>query len=287
MKFIGAHVDTTPDLSYAPLYAAELGARAFALNLVDPSKWRSPELTDEIAGRFRTNCATLGFKPFQILPHAGFVINLCSPDSKKLNLSRLAMVDEMNRARKLGLTMLNFHPGAHLKQMSEDDALTLVSESLNRILDKTEGVTAVIENTAGQGSNVGYSFGQLGAIIDRVEDKTRVGVCIDTAHAFAAGYNLSVPAGYDAAWEDFDRTVGFSYLRGVHLNDSQRAFSSRIDRHASIGKGEIGMDFFARLMNDKRFNNIPMILETPDPSLWKAEIAGLYAMAEEQSMNQQ
>lgn len=279
MKFIGAHVDTLPDLSYAPLYAARLGARAFALNLVDPSRWKSPELSDDIAVRFRENCAANGFDPGYILPHAGFVINLCSPDAKKLKLSELAMIDEMTRAKKLGLTMLNFHPGAHLKQMDEDESLRLVASTLNKILDRTDGVTAVIENTAGQGSNIGYSFAHLGAIIDAVDDKTRVGVCIDTAHAFAAGYDLATDQGYDAAWTEFDSCVGFQYLRGMHINDSMRKLASRVDRHAPIGQGLIGRPFFERLMKDARFDNIPLILETPDPALWQAEVAQLYAMA--------
>lgn len=281
MKFIGAHVDGVPDLSFAPAEAAALGAKAFALNLVDPSKFRSPALDPAVAEAFRANCARLGFTAAHILPHAGFVINLASPEPQKLKLSRMALADEMMRAEALGLTMLNFHPGAHLKKMSDDDAVKRVSESLNKVLADTNIVTAVIENTAGQGSNIGYSFAQLGAIIEGIDDKSRVGVCIDSAHAFAAGYDLATEHGYRACWEEFEASVGFCYLRGMHLNDSQRPLGSRIDRHESIGLGTIGDNFFRRLMQDPRFDNIPMILETPNPAIWRSEVAQLYEWANE------
>lgn len=260
-------------LALSPVLAKELGANAFAINLTDPARWSTPAISEGEVAAFREACALNGFSTAQILPHAAFVINLCSPDSRKLMLSRKALADEMRRAHLLGLTMVNFHPGAHIKQHSEGDALALVSESINIILSKTEGVTAVIENTAGQGSNVGYTFGQIGQIINGVDDKTRVGVCVDSAHAFAAGYDLATPEGYDACWEEFAREVGFEYLRGMHLNDSQREVASRIDRHESIGQGKIGEPFFRRLMADNRFDNIPLILETPNPDIWQQEVA--------------
>lgn len=278
MKYIGAHVDCKPNLSYAPLEAEAIGARAFALNLVDPSRWRSPEWDDETVILFKANCQMHGFTPNHILPHAGFVINLCSPEAHKLKLSIKAMEDEMRRARRLGLTMLNFHPGAHLKKMSDSEAIELISSSINQILDHTEGVTAVIENTAGQGSNLGYTFSQISQMIESVEDKSRVGVCVDTAHAFAAGYDLATDEGYDAAWKDFEQSIGFGYLRGMHINDSLKPLGSRVDRHAPIGQGLIGRHFFERLMKDTRFDDIPLILETPQPELWQQEVAELYEM---------
>lgn len=280
-KFIGTHVDGYPTPSVAPAMAHGLGATAFAFNMVDPSRWRSSALSDAEANAFRDACAEYGYTSAQILPHAGFVINLCSPDPQKLKLSCMALEDEMIRAAKLGLTMVNFHPGAHLKKMTEDEALLMVAKSINTILGHTSGVTAVIENTAGQGSNIGYSFAHLATIIQNVDDKTRVGVCIDTAHAFAGGYDLSTAEGYDAVWAEFEQTIGFEYLRGMHLNDSQRQVGSRIDRHAPIGAGFIGADCFKRLMQDCRFDGIPMILETPDPSLWASEIATLKTWASE------
>ena len=279
MKYIGAHVDCRPDLSYSPLEAQALGARAFALNLVDPARWRSPEWGDDVIAKFKENCVLCGYTADHILPHAAFVINLSSPEAHKLKLSIKAMTDEMNRAARLGLTMLNFHPGSHLKKMSEDDSAKLIAESINQVLAATSGVTAVIENTAGQGSSMGYKFGQIAAMIEGVEDKSRVGVCVDTAHAYAAGYNLADDEGYDAAWKEFEDTVGFKYLRGMHINDSMKPLSSRVDRHAPIGQGLIGRHFFERLMKDSRFDDIPLILETPQPELWQEEVALLYEMA--------
>lgn len=275
MKFIGAHVSSEPSLASAPRYAALLGATAFALNLVDPSKWKSPALSDEEAEAFRSECALYGFTSAQILPHAGFVINPASPDARKLKLSELALADEMRRAGRLGLTMVNFHPGASLGKLSDDEAIALVSRTINKVLAATEGVKAVIENTAGQGSNLGYSFEQIGRMIEGIEDRSRVGVCVDTAHAHAAGYDLSTPEGYDAMWADFDRHIGPGYLSAMHINDSARGASSRIDRHAPLGAGTIGSETFRRLVADKRTDNIPLILETPDEALWQQEVASL------------
>ena len=216
-----------------------------------------------------------------MLPHDSFLINLGAPDPEKLSLSREAFLDEMRRCEQLGLTMLNFHPGSHLNQLGVEECLARIAESVNMTLDRTEGVTAVIESTAGQGSNLGFRFEHLAEIIDRIEDKDRVGVCIDTCHTFAAGYDLKTSEGYDATWAEFDRIVGFSYLRGMHLNDSKKGCGSRVDRHAPIGEGELGSDFFARLMKDPRFDNIPLILETPDVTLWDREIAWLKEQASE------
>lgn len=285
MKYIGTHVDTAPDESAAPLHAAELGATAFALNLTDPSRWKSPALTDDIASCFRENCALHGFTGDMILPHAGFVINLGSPDARKLKLSQLALADEMQRAARLGLKMVNFHPGAHLRQIDEAECLGRISQSINRVLSDTEGVTAVIENTAGQGSNLGYTFEQIARIIEGVDDRTRVGVCIDTAHAFAAGYDLSTDEGYDRVWHEFGSIIGFDMLRGMHLNDSARGLGSRIDRHAPLGLGAIGQACFDRIATDRRFDGMPLILETPDESLWRSEIAHLLEISQKNNNN--
>lgn len=275
MKFIGAHVSSEPMLAAAPRQAALLGATAFALNLVDPSRWKSPQYSESEIDEFKSECALHGFTADRILPHAGFVINLASPDARKLKLSELALADEMRRAALLGLTMLNFHPGSSLGKLSEADAIESVSHTLNKVLASTEGVKAVIENTAGQGSSLGYTFEQIGRMIEGVDDRSRVGVCVDTAHAHAAGYDISTPEGYDAMWADFDAHIGREYLCGMHINDSARAAGSRIDRHASIGAGTIGEATFRRLVADPRTDNIPLILETPDPSIWQAEVASL------------
>lgn len=284
MKYIGAHIDCPSDLAEAPLLASQLGATAFSIVLKDPAKWNFQVLPDGQAQAFRDACALHGFSAAQILPHAGFVVNLCSPDPRKLKLSRISLSAEMTRAAELGLTMVNFHPGAHLKQMQEAEACDLVAESLNKVLADSPGtVTAVIENTAGQGSNIGFSFAQIGRIISGIGDKSRVGVCIDTAHGFAAGYDFSTEEGYHALWDEFDREIGSRYLRGMHLNDSQRPLSSHIDRHAPIGAGTIGAAAFRRLMHDPRLDGIPLILETPDAACWQAEVAQLKAWALEYS----
>lgn len=280
MKYIGAHVSVAGGVANAPVRAHDIGANAFALFTGSSNRWVSKQISDEEADTFRERCQAFGFTPEVILPHDNFLINLGSPDSKKLAMSRKSFLDEITRCMKLGLTMLNFHPGSHLNELSQEKCLDRIAESINITLDKTSGVTAVLENTAGQGSNLGYSFEQLAHVIDRVEDKSRIGVCIDTCHAYSAGYDLATTEGYDKTWLHFDSVIGFKYLRGMHLNDDKREVGSRIDRHASIGEGTLGREFFARLMDDSRFDDIPLILETPDDSLWTQEITWLRKQAE-------
>lgn len=277
MKFIGAHVSVEGGVSNAPVNANAIGAKSFALFTRNPSRWKSKPITDKEAERFKANCAEFGYTPDVILPHDSYLINLGSPDPEKLAMSREAFLDEMHRCMQLGLTMLNFHPGSHLNAIDPDACLDLIAESINITLDATEGVTAVIENTAGQGSNLGYNWEQIARIIDGVHDKSRVGVCVDTCHSLAAGYDLATPEGYKAAWDAFDRVIGFNYLRGMHINDSKKGVGSHVDRHAPIGDGELGRDFFTMLVNDPRMDNIPLILETPDMERWADEIAWLYS----------
>lgn len=277
MKYIGAHVSISGGVSKAPLEAKRIGARAFALFTGSSNRWTSKPISEEEAEKFKEYCKDGGFSSAMILPHDNFLINLGSPDPQKLEMSRKSFLDEMRRCGQLGLSMLNFHPGSHLKQISTEKCLDLIAESINITLDQTSGVTAVIESTAGQGSNLGYKFDQIAHIIDKVEDKTRVGVCVDTCHSYSAGYDLRSEEGYRKTWEEFDNTIGASYLRALHLNDDKRELGSRIDRHEEIGKGTLGEEFFIRLVNDPRFDNIPLILETPNDALWQQEIAWLYA----------
>ncbi|MBJ2197801.1 MAG: deoxyribonuclease IV [Muribaculaceae bacterium] len=281
MKYIGAHVSVKGGVSNAPLEAARIGAKAFALFTGSSNRWASKAISEEETERFKANCEAGGFSPAHILPHDNFLINLGSPDPQKLGMSRKSFIDEMRRCSQLGLTMLNFHPGSHLKEIPVDDCLDLIAESINISLDQTEGVTAVIESTAGQGSNLGYEFGQIAHIIDKVEDKTRVGVCVDTCHTYSAGYDLRSEEGYAKTWNDFDRIIGAGYLRALHLNDDKRELGSRIDRHEEIGKGTLGEEFFIRLVNDPRFDNMPLILETPNDAIWHEEIAWLYSQIKE------
>lgn len=213
-----------------------------------------------------------------VMPHDSYLINLGHPEKDKLEKSRNAFLDEVQRCEQLGIKLLNFHPGSHLKKHSPEECLKTIAESINWALDKTEGVTAVIENTAGQGTNMGFRFEQLAEIIDSVEDKNRVGVCIDTCHAFAAGYDISNKQGFEKTFQEFDQTVGFNYLKGIHLNDSKKELGTKVDRHDSIGEGEIGLEGFRLLMQDERFDGIPMILETPNTDNWPKEIRMLYSM---------
>lgn len=279
MKYIGAHVSTQGGVAATPALASGLGAKAFALFTRNPSRWKSPVIPDSEAALFRENCAKYGYVPDFILPHDSFLINLGSPDAQKLAMSRAAFLDEFRRCEQLGLTMLNFHPGSHLNLMEEDDCLKRIAESVNMTLADTSGVTAVIESTAGQGSNLGYRFEHLARIIELVDDQQRVGVCVDTCHSLAAGYDFTSPEAYEASWREFDDIIGFSYLRGMHLNDSRKGVGSKVDRHAPIGEGALGREFFTMLMRDKRMDGIPLILETPDELLWPAEIEWLSGQA--------
>ncbi len=273
MKYIGAHVSANGGVENAPLNAKAIGATAFALFLKNQRQWVSPPLSSKSIESFKRNCAECGYTPEQILPHDSFLINLGSPDSEGLYKSRHAFQDEMKRCEELGLKYLNFHPGSTLNRISPEESLDIIAESVNMAIDKTNGVIAVIENTAGQGSNLGFDFAHLARIIAGINDKSRVGVCLDTCHAFAAGYDLGCKGGVAATLEEFDRVVGLNYLKAMHLNDAMKVVGSRVDRHASIGKGEIGIDCFRDIMEDSRLDGKPLILETPVEELWPEEIA--------------
>ncbi len=278
MKYVGAHVSAAGGVENAPVNAHKIGAKAFALFTKNQKQWFSKALTDDNINKFKENCEKFGYKPEHILPHDSYLINLGNPVPENLKKSRTSFLDEMRRCELLGLDRLNFHPGAHLKQMSEEECLDRIAESVNITLDKTNGVIAVIENTAGQGSHLGYKFEHLAHIIDKVEDKSRIGVCLDTCHSYTAGYDIKSELGYQWVFEDFERIVGFKYLKGMHINDSKKDLATRVDRHDSLGKGFLGEEVFKRIMNDPRFDNIPMILETPDDSLWEEEIKWLYSI---------
>ena len=279
MKYFGAHVSAAGGVENSPLNAAAIGAGAFALFTKNQRQWHTAPLSAGSIDAFKRNCAEKGFKPSQILPHDSYLINLGHPEKEALAKSREAFLDEMIRCEQLGLDRLNFHPGSHLQKIGEEECLRLIAESVNIALDATKGVTAVIENTAGQGSNVGYRFEHLKYIIDLVEDKSRVGVCIDTCHAYSAGYDLATDRACEAVFAEFDRTVGFGYLRGMHLNDDKKEMGSHVDRHANLGEGALGLTVFKYIARDPRFDDMPLILETPDESRWADEIKMLYTFA--------
>ena len=280
MKYIGAHVSASGGVENAPLNAAAIGAKAFALFTKNQRQWTAAPLSKSSISKFKQNCEAAGFLAKYILPHDSYLINLGHPNDENLEKSRASFLGEMQRCEELGLSLLNFHPGSSLKEISTEECLKRIAESINITLDKTHGVCAVIENTAGQGSNVGNKFEELKFIIDLVEDKSRVGICIDTCHALAAGYDLTSEKAVKETLDQFGQIIGFEYLKGMHINDSKKGVGSHVDRHESIGKGAIGDEPFRILMNDPRLDEIPLILETPDESLWPEEIKKLYGFIE-------
>ena len=280
MKYIGAHVSAAGGVENAPANAHGIGATGFALFTKNQRQWVAAPLTAAQIDAFRKACDKYGYTPAQILPHDSYLINLGHPEREALEKSRAAFLDEMQRCEQLGLDRLNFHPGSHLQKIAPEESLDRIAESINIALDKTRGVTAVIENTAGQGSNLGFAFEHLAYLIERVEDKSRVGVCIDTCHAFAAGYDLRTAEACDKTFAELERVVGFGYLKGMHLNDAMKILGSHVDRHTPLGEGMIGMECFRYIMQDARFDGIPLILETPDEQRWPEEIALLKSLAE-------
>ena len=279
-KFVGAHVSASGGVFNAPLNAMAIGAKAFALFTKNQKQWAAKPLDEDTIALFQANLAKSGILPKHILPHDSYLINLGHPEEDKRQKSLEAFIDEVNRCSQLGLDRLNFHPGSHLKQISEEECIDRIASSMNEALSVTNGVTLVIENTAGQGSNLGWRFEHLRAIIERIEDKSRVGVCIDTCHMFTAGYDIRTREAYDATWNEFDTIVGFKYLKGMHINDSKPDLGSHVDRHDSLGKGKIGLDAFGFIMNDPRMDDIPLVLETIDETIWAQEIELLYSLQE-------
>ena len=294
-KYVGAHVSASGGVQNAPLNAKKIGAKAFALFTKNQRQWKAKPLSLQAIDEFKINLKEAGIAPEHILPHDSYLINLGHPEEDKLEKSRDAFIDELKRCEELGLKLLNFHPGSHLQKIAKKDpnyeeklkeaeyaCLDVIAVSMNLAIEATKGsdVVLVIENTAGQGSNLGYKFEHLAYLIEKVNDKSRVGVCIDTCHMFTAGYDIRTKDAYDNTWSEFDKIVGFEYLRGMHINDSKPPLGSRVDRHHSLGKGEIGLDAFRFIMNDDRMNNIPLILETIDESIWAQEIELLYSFNE-------
>jgi deoxyribonuclease IV len=280
MKFIGPHVSTSGGVQNAPLNAAALGASGFGMFTKNQRQWAASPYSQETITAFKKNLVEKGYSAKQVLAHDGYLINLGNPDPAASGKSYAAFVDELKRCSQLGLTLLNIHPGSHLRLFSEEACMLRIADAINRAHRETEGVTVVLENTAGQGSNVGYSFEHLAFMIGHVSDKSRIGFCLDTCHAFAAGYDLRTKTAYEATLRSLDRTVGMRYLRGAHINDAKSGLGSRLDRHQSIGKGTLGLATFEMVMRDKRFDGVPLVLETIDESLWPHEVVMLKDMAD-------
>ena len=272
MKYIGAHVSASGGVEQAVLRAVEIGANAFALFTKNQRQWKAPPLKAETIEKVKRFCQVHHFTADQILPHDSYLINLGSPEAEGLEKSRNAFIDEMERANQLGLKLLNFHPGSHLNKISVQDCLARIAESINIAVSKVPNVIAAIENTAGQGSNLGYRFEHLAEIIEQVDDKSRVGVCLDTCHTFSAGYDISSLEQCEKTFTEFKQVVGFEYLRGIHLNGSKTPLGSRKDRHDTLREGTIGTAFCEFIMKDDRSDGIPMILETINPDIWAEEI---------------
>ena len=277
-KFIGAHVSTQGGVSKAFENAENIGARAFALFTKNQRRWDSKPLEEGEIKKFKELMEKSGISPEYILPHNSYLHNLGNGDNEKREKSLNAFIDEMERCRQLSLKYLNMHPGSHLNEISKEECIRLIANSINEAHKKVPDIVVVLETTAGQGSNIGSKFEEIAEIINLIEDKDRIGVCIDTCHTLAAGYELKDEEGYEKTMNDFEKIIGFKYLKGVHLNDSKFDTGSKKDRHDSIGKGVLGEEFFIRFMNDKRFDNIPIILETIDETIWKQEIEYLYSL---------
>jgi deoxyribonuclease IV len=280
MKYVGAHVSASGGVYNAPINAMAIGAKAFALFVKNQRQWTAKELDTKTIDRWFLELEKSGIQTKHILPHDSYLINLGHPELEARDKSLNGFIHEIERCEILKLDRLNFHPGSHLRKISEEECLDNIAVSMNRAIDATNDVKLVIENTAGQGSNLGYKFEHLAYIIDKIEDKSRVGVCIDTCHMFTAGYDIRTREAYDKTWNEFDNIVGFKYLMGMHINDSKPDLGSRVDRHDSLGIGKIGWDAFKFIMNDDRMDDIPLILETINEEIWAQEIQALYDLVE-------
>ena len=280
MKYIGAHVSAAGGVENAPLNAVAIGAKAFALFTKNQKRWVSPPLSEKSVLEFRLNLEKAGISVDMVLPHDSYLINPGNPDVEKREKSLDAFIAEAKRVEQLGLKLLNFHPGSHLGKIEPTACLNLISDGINTAIAETESVVFVIETTAGQGNNVGYKFEHLADIIENISDNSRIGVCIDTCHIFAAGYDIRTEEAYNRTMNQFDSLVGIKYLKGFHLNDAKSEFESRVDRHDSIGTGNIGAGAFKFIIEDSRTDNMPLILETPNPEIWGEEIKLLYSFSD-------
>jgi AP endonuclease-1 len=279
---IGAHVSAAGGVENAVRNAAMVGANAFALFVKSQRKWDSPPLSAENVDAFKRRMREFGYSPRHVIPHGSYLVNLGNPDEEKRQKSFNCFLDDLQRCEQLGLELYNFHPGSTVGQATKEESIALIAECINNAHKVTKYVTIVIENMAGTGNVIGSQFSELKGIIDRVEDKTRVGVCLDTCHAFAAGYDISTKGGWDATLSTFDTEVGLLYLKGLHLNDSKAALGSKKDRHENIGLGHLGISTFRHVVSDPRTQDIPLILETPTfeaTDIWTKEISALNCLS--------
>ena len=284
---LGAHVSVAGGLHNAIPRALEIEADTFQMFSKNPNQWMAKPLTDEEIEAFKTSLAKTDLGPLMI--HDSYLINMGNPDKTKGKRAQVAFLEEYHRCEALDVAYLNFHPGSHThpkKEMRDDkqtrdEALERIAHHMNKTLEKTKGYDSklVIENAAGQGTNVGIKFEEIKHIIDHIDDKKRVGVCIDTQHAWASGYDWRND--FDQIWDDFESIVGMEYLVALHLNDSKSVLGSRVDRHDNIGMGKLGKETFKSFMQEKRLEHLAGYLETPGGGeMWKPEIAVLRKLAE-------
>jgi deoxyribonuclease-4 len=279
---LGAHVPITGGLFNAPGHGRAIGAEAIQIFTRNQMQWACRPLGAEEPAAFREALARSGVR--RVLTHGSYLMNLASPNADFLSRSRACLVTEIERCHQLGIPYVVLHPGAHMG-LGEEEGLSAIARSLDHVLERTEGlgVMPLLEVTAGQGTCLGHRFEHLAGVFDRVRDPERVGVCLDTCHLYAAGYDLATPEGYEETLRAFGRIVGFRKLKAIHLNDSKRERGSRVDRHARAGEGRLGLDTFARIVNDRRFRGLPLVVETPGPlAEWKKEIARIRALVRPQ-----
>lgn len=271
---LGAHMSVSGGIHTAVERAVSVKCTALQLFVKNSNQWHAKPLPIDDIATYKKLLAESRIGP--VVVHDSYLINLCAVDKAILQKSRLALKDELGRSEQINARFLNFHPGSHMGA-GEKDGIKRIAESLNIVHDQTTGyrVKSVLETTAGQGTSIGYRFEQLREILDLVDDRGRMAVCVDTCHVFAAGYDLSTEEGYEATFEEFDRILGLDRLVVFHVNDSKREFNSRVDRHEHIGKGKIGKPGFKLLMNDPRFLKVPKILETPKGPDLKEDVMNL------------
>ncbi|SCU89919.1 LANO_0D06898g1_1 [Lachancea nothofagi CBS 11611] len=261
----GAHISTAGGISKSVTNAFNIGCNAFAMFLKSPRKWVSPSYSQEEIDLFKKNCKELGYNPLtDILPHGQYFINLANPEPEKAEKSYDSFLDDLRRCEQLGIGLYNFHPGSSLKA-DHDTQLKQLASYINKAHTETGFVKIVLENMAGTGTLVGSDLSDLGKVIEMVEDKSRVGVCIDTCHTFAAGYDIGTREAFDEFWKNFDDIIGFKYLSAVHLNDSKAPLAANRDLHEKLGEGFLGLEVFKLVANAEFLRGIPIILETPQP----------------------
>jgi deoxyribonuclease-4 len=275
---LGAHVSVAGGLHLGPVEGKSIGAQVIQVFTRNQRQWAAKPVSDEEAAQFRASVKEHGIEC--VMSHASYLLNLGAPTNEARRRSAATFREELARCAKLGVQLLNFHPGAHLGA-GDESALRLIADCVREAIETTpdsQSVTLVIENTAGQGSCVGHRFEHLADLLERIGHPDRLGVCLDTQHSFAAGYDVKSEEGFERVIAEFDRVVGLARLKAFHLNDSKVALGGRVDRHQCLGEGEIGFELFARLMNDRRFAALPGFLETPGgPPIWKKEIRRMRA----------